>query len=221
MSGHGTAIGGAAVDGGNFDWGSGRFANMTEPDASYHGLRFWEVFGDFPGMGNVAFGIKLKVQMLRDMGGCMSPFNAFTILQGVETLHLRMERHSSNGLKIAKWLEAHPNVSWVCYPGLASHADHGRAAEYHDGGNYGAIVGFGLKTGYDGALAAIDKMELFSLLANVGDAKSLVIHPASTTHQQLSEEEQGTSGVTPDFIRLSVGIENVDDLIADLSQAIS
>lgn len=220
LGGHGTSIGGLIVDGGNFDWGSGRFPSFTEPDPSYHGLKLWEVFGDFPGMGNVAFAIRARVQGLRDMGPSMSPFNAFLFLQGIETLHLRMERHSTNGQRIAEFLNAHPRVNWVNYPGLTGHADHARAARYHDRGLYGAIIGFGIEGGDEAALAFIDRLNIFSLLANVGDAKSLVIHPASTTHQQLTLEQQLSSGVSSDFIRLSVGLENSDDLIADLDQAL-
>jgi len=221
IGGHGTSIGGIVVDGGNFDWGSGRFANFTQPDPSYHGLKFWETFGDFPGLGNVAFGLKARVQGLRDTGAALSPFNAFLFLQGLETLHLRLQRHSENGQKVAEHLAAHPEVTWVNYPGLASHPDHATAAKYHYRGLYGAIVGFGIKGGYDAALKFIDKLQIFSLLANVGDAKSLVIHPASTTHQQLSPEEQQAAGVTGDFIRLSVGLENIDDILADLNQALA
>jgi O-acetylhomoserine (thiol)-lyase len=209
------------VDGGNFDWGkSGRFKNFTEPDPSYHGLKFWEVFGNFPGLGNVAFGLKARVQGLRDTGAALSPFNSFLLLQGLETLHLRVERHSQNALRVAEFLQAHPQVTWVNYPGLTSHKDYEEAKKYHYRGQYGAILGFGIKGGYDSALKFIDGLQIFSLLANVGDAKSLVIHPASTTHQQLSADEQLTAGVTGDFIRLSVGLENVDDLIADLDQAL-
>jgi len=220
MGGHGNSIGGVVVDGGNFDWSSGRFPGFTEPDPSYHGLKFWEVFGDFPGLGNVAFGIKARVQGLRDTGSCISPFNSWAILQGIETLHIRMERHSENSMKVAKFLETHPNVTWVAYPGLESHRDHSVARKYHSRGLYGAIMGFGIKGGYEAALAFIDRLKIFSLLANVGDAKSLVIHPASTTHSQLTPEEQLTTGVTGDYIRLSVGLENADDIIADLKQAL-
>ncbi|MBS1704919.1 MAG: O-acetylhomoserine aminocarboxypropyltransferase/cysteine synthase [Armatimonadetes bacterium] len=220
IGGHGTSIGGLIVDGGNFDWGSGRFPNFTEPDASYHGLKFWEVFGNFPGLGNVAFGIKARVQGLRDLGPALAPFNSFMFLQGLETLHLRMERHSTNAHKVAEFLANHPKVRWVNYPGLTTHRDHARAAKYHERGLYGAIVGFGIEGGYDKAVEFIDKLQIFSLLANIGDAKSLVIHPASTTHQQLAPDEQIATGVTPDFVRLSIGLENVDDLISDLSQAL-
>lgn len=220
IGGHGTSIGGILVDGGNFDWSQGRHPNFTEPDPSYHGLKFWEVFGNFPGLGNVAFGLKARVQGLRDQGQCLSPFNAFLFLQGIETLHLRMERHSTNAQQVAEFLVGHPGVTWVNYPGLPTHKDHATARKYFTRGLYGAILGFGIKGGYEAALGFIDKLKIFSLLANVGDAKSLVIHPSSTTHQQLSEAEQLAAGVTPDFIRLSVGLENVDDLIRDLGQAL-
>ena len=219
LGGHGNSIGGIVIDGGNFDWGSGRFPGFTEPDPSYHGLKIWEVFSNFPGMGNVAFGIKAKIQGLRDTGACISPFNSWAILQGVETLHLRMERHSQNTQRIAEYLEGHPQVTWVAYPGLNSHKDRAQAKKYHYRDQYGAILGFGIKGGYDAAIAFIDRLKIFSLLANVGDAKSLVIHPASTTHSQLKPEEQLDTGVTADYIRLSVGLENIDDLIADLEQA--
>ena len=171
-------------------------------------------------MGNIAFAIKARVSGLRDTGGCISPFNSWAILQGVETLPLRMERHSANALKVAQFLAKHPKVSWVNYPGLSTHKDSETAKKYHYRGQFGALIGFGIKGGYDAALPFIDKLSIFSLLANIGDAKSLVIHPASTTHQQLNPEEQLSTGVTADFIRLSVGLENVDDLIADLTQAL-
>ncbi len=220
IGGHGTSIGGILVDGGNFDWGSGRFANFTEPDPSYHGLKFWETFGAFPGLGNVAFGLKARVQGLRDQGQAISPFNSFLILQGLETLHLRMERHSQNAQRIAEWLSQHPNVSWVNYPGLSSHSSHELAKSTFRPGHFGALLGFGVKGGYEAAVAFIDRLKVFSLLANIGDAKSLVIHPASTTHQQLTPEEQASTGVSADFIRLSVGIEDIEDLLADLDQAL-
>ncbi len=220
IGGHGTTIAGVIVDGGNFDWGNGKFPGFTEPDPSYHGLKFWEVFGNFPGLGNVAFGIKARVQGLRDTGGALSPMSSFLLLQGLETLHLRMERHSSNALKVAQFLEKHEKVTWVNYPGLDSSKYRANAKKYHNSANYGAILGFGIKGGYDAALKFIDALDLFSLLANVGDAKSLVIHPASTTHSQLTPEEQITTGVTADFIRLSVGLENIDDLLEDLDQAL-
>lgn len=221
MGGHGTSIGGIAVDSGKFDWGQGRFPNFTEPDPSYHGLKLWDVFGNFPGLGNVAFAIKARLQGLRDQGQCISPFNAFLILQGIETLHVRMDRHSDNAMAVAEFLEGHPAVTWVNYPGLPNNPNHAAASKYHSRGKFGAIMGFGVKGGYEAAKKFIDSLEVFSLLANIGDAKSLVIHPASTTHQQLNPEEQLSTGVTPDFIRLSVGIENIDDLIADLDRALA
>ncbi|HEY0868422.1 MAG TPA: O-acetylhomoserine aminocarboxypropyltransferase/cysteine synthase [Fimbriimonas sp.] len=221
IGGHGTSIGGVLIDGGNFDWGaSGKFANFTEPDPSYHGLKFWEVFQNFPGLGNVAFGLKARVQGLRDTGAAVSPFNAFLFLQGIETLHLRMERHSQNASRVAEFLQNHPKVTWVLYPGIETDKDRDRARRCHHRGMFGAILGFGIEGGYEAALKFIDRLRIFSLLANIGDAKSLVIHPASTTHQQLSEEEQASSGVTPDYIRLSIGLENVDDILADLDQAL-
>jgi len=220
IGGHGTSIGGIVVDSGKFDWGNGNFPNFTEPDPSYHGLKFWEVFGNFPGLGNVAFIIKLRVQLLRDLGPALSPFNSFLFLQGLETLHLRMERHSTNALAVAHFLEKHPNVTWVSYPGLPSHPAHALAKKYHHRGLYGAILGFGIKGGVEAGKKFIDNLKLFSHLANIGDAKSLVIHPASTTHQQLTPAERVETGVTDDFVRLSVGLEHVDDLTADLDQAL-
>jgi O-acetylhomoserine (thiol)-lyase len=220
IGGHGTSIGGIVVDSGKFNWGNGNFPEYTEPDPSYHGLKFWEVFGNFPGLGNVAFIIKLRVQLLRDLGPAMSPFNAFQFLQGLETLHLRMERHSANALAVARFLEKHPNVSWVNFPGLTTHPSHALAKKYHHRGLYGAILGFGIKGGMEAGKKFIDHLKLFSHLANIGDAKSLVIHPASTTHQQLTPEERLATGVTDDFVRLSVGLEHVDDITADLDQAL-
>ncbi|RYG47168.1 O-acetylhomoserine aminocarboxypropyltransferase/cysteine synthase [bacterium] len=221
IGGHGTAIGGVVIDGGNFDWGaSGRFPGLTEADPSYHGLKFWEVFGNFPGLGNVAFGLKARVQGLRDTGAAISPFNSFLLIQGLETLHLRMERHSSNGLKVAEFLDNHPLVSWVNYPGLSTFKDHVNAKKYFHRNQFGALLGFGIKGGYEAAVKFIDNLQIFSLLANIGDAKSLVIHPASTTHQQLTPEEQVSAGVTADFIRLSIGLENIDDILMDLDQAL-
>ena len=220
IGGHGTSIGGIVVDSGKFDWGNGNFPEYTSPDPSYHGLKFWEVFGNFPGLGNVAFIIKLRVQLLRDLGPALSPFNAFQFLQGLETLHLRMERHSTNALAVARFLEKHPNVSWVNYPGLTTHPSHALAKKYHHRGLYGAILGFGIKGGMEAGKKFIDHLKLFSHLANIGDAKSLVIHPASTTHQQLTAAEQRATGVTDDFVRLSVGIENINDITGDLDQAL-
>ena len=214
LGGHGTSIGGIIVDGGRFDWTNGKFPGLTEPDPSYHGLRFVETFGA------VAYVLKARVQLLRDIGPALSPFNAFLILQGVETLSLRMDRHSANALAIAKHLETHPLVSWVNYPGLPSHPTYALAQKYLKKG-YGAILGFGIKGGLQAGRRFIESVEIFSHLANIGDAKSLVIHPASTTHQQLNAEEQESTGVTADFVRLSVGLEDVEDLVADLDQALS
>ena len=220
IGGHGTSIGGVIVDSGTFDWGNGNFPQFTEPDSSYHGIRFWEVFGNFPGLGNVAFIIKARVQLLRDMGPAMSPFNAFLFLQGLETLPLRMERHSTNAMAVARFLSTHPNVTWVNYPGMPSHPQHALAKKYHHRELYGAILGFGIKGGMEAGKKLIDILKLFSHLANIGDAKSLVIHPASTTHQQLTSEERLDTGVTDDFVRLSVGLENIDDILEDLDQAL-
>jgi O-acetylhomoserine (thiol)-lyase len=215
IGGHGTSIGGVIVDGGKFDWAaSGKFPGLTEPDPSYHGVRYVEA------LGPLAYIIKARVQLLRDLGPAISPLNSWLFLQGVETLPLRMERHSENALKVARFLETHPAVSWVLYPGLESHPTHALAKRYFQRG-YSAIVGFGVKGGYEAARRACNELKLFSLLANIGDAKSLVIHPASTTHSQLTEEEQRATGVTPDFIRLSVGIEHIDDILADLDQALA
>jgi O-acetylhomoserine (thiol)-lyase len=213
IAGHGTSIGGAVVDGGKFLWDNGKFPEFTEPDPSYHGLKYWEA------LGSLAYILKMRVTLLRDMGACLSPFNSFQILQGLETLHVRMPRHVENARAVASWLESHPLVSWVNYPGLASHRDHANARRYLPKGE-GAIIGFGIKGGVEAGRKFIDSVKLLSHLANIGDAKSLVIHPASTTHQQLSEEEQLASGVSPDFIRLSIGLENIDDIIDDISQAL-
>jgi O-acetylhomoserine (thiol)-lyase len=213
IGGHGTSIGGAVVDGGTFPWNNGKFPEVAGPDPSYHGLNYWEA------LGNLSYILKMRLTILRDMGACISPFNSFQIIQGVETLHLRMSRHVENAQKVAEWLEKNPLVSWVNYPGLASHPDHQRAKKYLPKGA-GAIIGFGIKGGIEAGKKFIDNVKLLSHLANIGDAKSLVIHPASTTHQQLSPEEQVSSGVTADFIRLSVGLEDVRDIIADLEQAL-
>jgi len=221
IGGHGTSIGGAIVDSGRFDWSAGNFPEITKPDPSYHGLVLWDAFGlhDKALIRGAAYIMKARLQLLRDIGACMSPFNAFLFLQGLETLHLRMARHCENALAVAQWLKKNPAVSWVNYPGLASHPDYDNAKKYLSGGA-GAIMGFGIKGGMEAGIKIIDSVKLFSHLANVGDAKSLIIHPASTTHQQLSPEEQLTAGVTEDYIRLSVGIEDIDDIIADLDQAI-
>jgi len=219
IGGHGTSLGGAVIDGGNFDWGTGRHPFITEADPSYHGLSFWETFGDFPGLGNVAFGLRLRTQLLRDFGPSLSPFNAQQILLGVETLSLRVQRHSDNALAVARHLETHPKVAWVAYPGLESHPTKANADRYLENGYGGALV-FGVKGGRGAGKTLINSVELFSHLANVGDAKSLIIHPASTTHSQLSAEELVQAGIGEDFIRLSIGIEDVDDIIADLDRAL-
>jgi len=222
LGGHGTSIGGIVVDGGNFDWGNGRFPGFTQPDPSYHGLVHWEAFKAFPpaGNANVAFILKMRLQFLRDVGSSLSPFNAFLLLQGVETLHLRVERHSANALKVAQFLEAHPKVKWVNYPGLKSSRYHDLAKRYLTNG-FGGLVGFGLKSGLEGGRRFIDALTLHSHVANIGDARSLAIHPASTTHSQLSPEERGAAGVTDDYVRLSVGIEDSEDIIADLEAALA
>ena len=214
LGGHGTTIGGVIVDAGKFDWAaSGSFKEFTEPDPSYHGLSYVDAFGP------LAFILKARVQGLRDTGAALSPFSAFLLLQGIETLHLRLERHSENALAVADHLEKHPGVEWVNYPGLKSSPYLERAKKYLPTGQ-GALVTFGIKGGYEAGKKLIDGLELFSLVANIGDAKSLVIHPASTTHQQLSVEEQAETGVTPELVRLSVGIEDIRDILADLDQAI-
>lgn len=214
IGGHGTSIGGVIVDGGHFDWkASGKFPGLTEPDPSYHGVVYTDA------VGPIAYIIKARVQLLRDMGASLSPFNAFLLLQGLETLHLRMERHSANALAVAKFLESHEAVEWVNYPGLESHPSYQLARKYMPGGQ-GAILTFGIKGGVEAGRKVIDNVKLFSHLANVGDSKSLIIHPASTTHSQLEGEELLSTGVTPGMIRLSVGTEHIDDIIADLEQAI-
>lgn len=213
IGGHGTSIGGAIVDSGKFGWANGRYPELTEPDPSYHGVKYIESFGE------LAYIIKARTQFLRDMGSCMSPFNAFLFLQGLETLHLRMPRHSENALKLAQWLEGHKLVNWVNYPGLPSHPDYKLARKYMPNGQ-GAILGFGIKGGKQAGIKFINSVKLASHLANIGDSKTLVIHPASTTHQQLSEKEQLAAGVTEDYIRVSVGTEHIDDIIADFDQAL-
>jgi O-acetylhomoserine (thiol)-lyase len=215
IGGHGTAIGGVVVDSGKFDWAaSPRFkADFVDPDPSYHGVSYTGAFG------NLAFILKLRVTLLRDLGPALSPFHSFLFLQGLESLPVRIERHSANALAVAQWLEKNPSIEWVSYPGLKSHPSHAQATKYLSGG-FGGVVTFGLKGGVEAGRKLIDSVKLFSLLANVGDAKSLIIHPASTTHQQLSAEDQVASGVTPELVRISVGLEHVDDIIADLDQAI-
>jgi O-acetylhomoserine (thiol)-lyase len=215
IGGHGTSIGGVIVDGGNFDWQSGRYPNFTEPDPSYHGL----VYSDLAGAGLPPFIIKARVHVLRDIGACQSPFNSWQTIQGVETLSLRMERHVQNAQAVAEFLEMHPKVSWVKYPGLKSHPDYLRARKYLPKGA-GAVFGFGVKGGLEAGRKFIESLQLFSHLANVGDARSLAIHPATTTHSQLDEQQQISAGVSPDFIRLSIGLEDIDDLLWDLDQAL-
>ena len=220
IGGHGTSIGGVIVDSGRFDWTSGKFPAFTEPSPGYHGLKFGEVFGQGSQFGNIAFIIRARVEGLRDLGPCISPFNAFLLLQGLETLSLRVDRHAQNAMALALWLENHPAVAWVTYPGLPGHPHHGRARTYFRDGLFGSIVVFGLKGGVEAGRAFINNVRLASLLANVGDAKTLVIHPASTTHQQLSAAEQEQSGVTPEMVRVSVGLEHIDDILADFDQAL-
>jgi len=221
IGGHGTSIGGVVIDSGKFNWGNGKFPVFTEPSPGYHGLNFWEVFGESSPFGNIAFITRARVEQLRDLGPCISPFNSFLLLQGLETLSLRVERHCQNALQLARWLKEHPAVDWVWYPGLEDHPYHENAKKYLRKGLFGGIVVFGIKGGIEAGRAFIDNVKLASLLANVGDAKTLVIHPASTTHQQLSEEEQRKSGVTPEMIRVSVGIEHIDDIIEDFDQALN
>jgi O-acetylhomoserine (thiol)-lyase len=219
IGGHGTSIGGVIVDSGKFKWNNGKFPEFTRPDKSYHGIIYWDTFGDFLGLGNVAFIFKTRVQLLRDLGPALSPFNAFLFLQGLETLPLRQRKHSANALKVAKFLKEHPLVSWVNYPGLEDHPTHKLATKYLKG-NYGGLLGFGIKGGLEAGKKFIESVKLLSHLANIGDAKTLVIHPASTTHQQLTREEQAATGVTEDYIRLSIGIEDLDDIIEDIDQAL-
>lgn len=216
IGGHGTSIGGVIVDSGKFDWSGGKFPLISDPDPSYHGLQFIEALKP---IGNIAYIIKARVTLLRDLGTSLSPFNSFLFLQGLETLHLRLVRHSENALAVAKYLERHGKISWVNYPGLESSPEHSRAKRYLPRGA-GAIVGFGIKGGAEQGRKFIDSLKLISHLANVGDAKTLAIHPATTTHQQLSPEEQRATGVTPDFVRLSVGLEHIDDIVADIDQAL-
>jgi O-acetylhomoserine (thiol)-lyase len=216
IGGHGTTIGGVIVDGGNFDWTSGRFDNFTTPDPSYHGL----VYADLLSAGLPPFITKARVQVLRDIGACQAPFNSWQTIQGIETLNLRLDRHVQNAQTVAEFLEKHPKVSWVKYPGLQSHPDYILAKKYLPKGP-GAILGFGVKGSLEAGKRFIENLQLFSHLANVGDAKSLAIHPATTTHSQLTDEQQMSAGVTPDFIRLSIGIEDIDDILWDLDQALN
>jgi len=220
IGGHGTSIGGVIVDSGKFDWGNGRYPLFTEPDGAYHGLVYWDALRDVPGMGNIAYIIRARVDGLRNIGMCPSPFNSFLILQGIETLPLRITRHCENTLALAQWLKTQPGVEWVSYTGLEDHPYHAVAAKYLQGG-FGAVLGFGIKGGAEAGAKFINAVKLASHLANVGDAKTLVIHPASTTHQQVSPEDQLACGITPEFIRVAVGLENIADIKADFAQALA
>lgn len=220
IGGHGTSIGGVMVDSGKFRWDNGKFPEFTEPDPTYHGIKHWDAWSNFPGLGNVAFVFKARVQWLRDIGACLSPFNSFLFLQGLETLPLRQRKHSENALEVAHFLKKHPLVAWVNYPGLEDHPSHELAQRYFQG-YYGAIVGFGIKGGLEAAKKFIHSVKLLSHLANIGDVKSLVIHPASTTHQQLTAAEQRETGATEDYIRLSIGLEDVADIKDDINQALN
>ncbi|MDI6773981.1 MAG: O-acetylhomoserine aminocarboxypropyltransferase/cysteine synthase [Verrucomicrobiota bacterium] len=220
IGGHGTSIGGVIVDGGRFDWSSGRFPDFTTPDESYHGIVYWDAFKNTPGMGNVAYIIKARADGMRNLGPCASPFNAFLFLQGIETLPLRIARHCRNALELAKWLKKHLRVEWVRYTGLPDHPSRATAKKYLAGG-FGAVLGFGIKGGRPAGEKFINSVKLASHLANVGDAKTLVLHPASTSHQQMSETAQRAAGVTPEFIRVAVGLEAVEDIEADFDQALA
>ena len=218
IGGHGTSIGGVIVDGGNYNWGNGKFSQFTEPSEGYHGLKFWETFGSESPFGNIAFIIKARVESLRDLGPSQSPFNTFLFIQGLETLSLRLERHVENTLALAKWLENHPLVESVLYPGLESSPHHKNAKKYLPKGA-GGVLSFTLKGEKEKATQLVDNLELVSHLANVGDVRTLIIQPSATTHQQLSEEAQLAAGVTPTLLRVSVGLEHIDDIIADFKQA--
>lgn len=219
IGGHGTSIGGVIVDSGKFKWNNGKYPEFTEPDPSYHGIAYWDALGNVPGLGNVAFILKIRVTLLRDTGAVLSPFNAREFLLGLETLPLRQARHSENALAIAQWLKGHPRVAWVNYPGLTDSPTHAIAAKYLKKG-FGGIVGFGIRGDREAGARFIDNVKLLSHLANIGDSKSLVIHPASTTHQQLTPAEQQATGVTEDYIRLSIGLEDLADIKADIDQAL-
>jgi len=219
IGGHGTSIGGVVIDAGTFNWGNGKFPLFSEPAPGYHGMNFWEVFGSNGPFGNIAFAIRARVEVLRDFGPAISPFNSFLLIQGLETLSLRVERHTENALKLAKWLKTHNGVKWVSYTGLEDHPTHENAKKYLQPGKFGAVLTFGIEGGFEAAVTFIESVKLASHLANVGDAKTLVIHPSSTTHQQLEEAEQHAAGVTDDLIRVSVGIEHIDDIIEDFEQA--
>jgi O-acetylhomoserine (thiol)-lyase len=220
IGGHGTSVGGVIVDSGKFTWNNGKFPEFTEPDPSYHGLVYWDALGNVPGMGNVAFILKVRVTLLRDIGAALSPFNAREFILGLETLPLRQQKHSENALAIARWLKQHPLVKWVVYPGLEDNPDHKVAAKYLKKG-FGGLVGFGIKGGLEAGKKFINSLKLLSHVANIGDAKSLVIHPASTTHQQLTRAEQEETGVTEDYIRLSIGLEDIEDIKEDIDQALN
>ena len=220
IGGHGTTIGGVIVDSGKFNWANGNFPVFTEPSPGYHGLKFWDAFGSGSPLGNIAFIIRARVESLRDLGPCQSPFNSFLLTQGLETLSLRIDRHCDNALALAQWLKRDPRVEWVLYPGLEDHPYHALAKKYLRPGHYGSIVVFGLKGGLDAGRALIDNVVLSSHVANVGDARTLVIHPASTTHEQLNDAEQAESGVSPGLVRISVGIEHIDDIIEDFDVAL-
>jgi O-acetylhomoserine (thiol)-lyase len=220
IGGHGTSIGGVLVDAGNFNWGNGRYPLFTEPSPSYHGLNFWEVFGEGGPFGNIAFAIRARVEGLRDFGASQSPFNSFLLLQGLETLSLRVERHNENSLKLANYLNNHELIEWVNFVGLEDHQHNDLAKKYFKKDHYGSVFTFGVKGGFEAAKSFINAVELGSHLANVGDAKTLLIHPASTTHQQLSGKEQLAGGISPDLIRVSVGIEHIDDIVYDFEQAL-
>ena len=219
ICGHGTSIGGVIVDSGKFKWNNGKFPEFTEPDPSYHGIIYWDALGNVPDVGNVAFITKVRVTLLRDIGPAVSPFNSFLFLQGLETLTLRQVQHSKNALEAAQFLKNHPLVKWVVYPGLSENPDYKIASKYLKNG-FGGIIGFGIKGGLEAGKKFINSVKLLSHLANIGDAKSLVIHPASTTHQQLSPKEQEETGVTQDYIRLCIGLEDIEDIKADLDQAL-
>ncbi len=220
IGGHGTSIGGVIVDGGNFNWANGKFPQFTEPSEGYHGLKFWEVFGSESPFGNIAFIIRARVEGLRDYGSSLSPFNAFLLIQGLETLSLRVQRHVDNALALAQWLQKHPKVTEVSYPGLPENPYHNLAKKYLNHG-FGGVLSFTVKGGKEAADKVVNNLKLISHLANVGDAKTLIIHPASTTHQQLSEAEQRTTGVIPGQLRISTGIEHIEDIKADLEQALN
>lgn len=219
VGGHGTSLGGIIVDGGRFAWNNGKFPEFTEPDESYHGVVYWDAFGNLPEVGNIAFVLKTRLTLLRDFGAALSPFNSWLFIQGLETLRMRQERHSANALAIAEWLKKDPRINWVCYPGLPDSPDHAVAARYLKRG-FGGMLGFGIKGGLEAGRRFIDSVKLLSHLANIGDAKTLVVHPASTTHQQLTSAERQATGVSDDYIRLSVGLEDVADIQADMDQAL-